>query len=394
MTRGVKFLLIAAIVAGAGFALKGRLMPHGGPPGGMDVHGGPAPVDVAEVISRDVRIWDEFSGRLVAAEQAWVRPRVAGMIESVHFTDGAAVEKGDLLFTIDRRPYQAAVDRAQGAVASAQAQNDLAAAELERAERLLKSKAVSAQDYDRRKNDAAVAAAGLASAQAALASAQIDLDYTQIRAPVSGRAGRVEITAGNLVEAGPGAPVLTGVVAQSPVYADFEMDEGTFRRFAGAGAETVPAVLEPPPGGGAPREGRVLAFDNRLDPSSGTIRVRAVFDNADGALVPGMFARVRIGQPRSVPAILISDRAVGTDQNKKFVIVAGKDDTAEYREIVPGPTAEGLRVVESGLAPGDRIVVGGLQRARPGTKIEPQAVPMEEGGKLPEKQESGAAAQP
>ena len=385
MKRWLKKFLILLVLAGAGYTVYARLAHHDGSPNAMMMGGGAAPVDVAMTLERETQIWHEFSGRLVAAEQAEIRPRVSGMIESVLFTDGARVNKDDPLFKIDPAPYQAAFDQASGALTEAQAQAVLATGDFSRAIKLFKEKALSQRDFDQRKNARDSAQARLESAQAALQAAQLNLDYTDIKAPFSGRAGRAEITVGNIVGTGPGAPVLTVIVADTPIYADFEMDEASFLRYTHTDNEKIadiPVRLGLSSETGTPHSGRIGSFDNRLDPRSGTVRVRAVFDNEDGALVPGLFARIRIGEAETVKAVLITDRAIGTDQDKKFVLIVGNDSKVEYREIKPGASVDGLRSVDSGLLPGEKIVVGGLQRARPGAIVTPHLVDMATGESL------------
>ena len=382
MPRWLKTIIVILILAGLGYLAYQRFAPHdevspdmaaGGPPPAM-------PVSVAKVVARDVQVWNDFSGRLTAVDHAEIRPRVSGVIEAMHFTEGAVVNKGDLLFTIDQKPYIAEVDRAQGALASAQAQAKLAHKDDVRAEGLLKEKAIAKRDYDQRRSDVTVADANVKSAQAALETAQLNLDYTQIKAPISGRVSRAEITVGNLVETGSSAPVLTTIVSSNPIYADFEIDEVTFLHYVGATAGDVtklPAELGLATETGTPHTGHIASFDNRLNAASGTIRVRAVFDNPDGLLVPGMFARMLLGTAAPAPALLITDRAVGTDQNKKFVLVVGDDNKVAYREVRLGPLADGLRIVEEGLKADEKIVVSGLQRARPGAEVVPEVVAMD-----------------
>jgi multidrug efflux system membrane fusion protein len=378
MSRLLKTVVVLALIAFAARAIYMRVVPHGPPPGAdmAAMMNAPPPVGVAAAVSREVQLWHEFSGRLSAVDRAEIRPRVSGAIDAVHFIDGAQVAKGDLLFTIDQRPYAAEVNRAQGALASAEAQAKLSRTEAERSERLLKEKAVSQRDFDEKQNALSVAEANLKSAQAALEAAQLNLDYTEIRAPIAGRVGRAEVTEGNLV--GQGQPVLTTIVSANPIYADFEMDEATFleySKFSGK-PENIPVELGLATETGTPHTGHIESFDNALDNASGTIRVRAVFDNEDGALVPGLFARLLVGSAAPVSAVLIDDSAIGTDQNKKFVMVVGKDNKVEYREISPGPMADGLRVVDEGLNAGEKIVVSGLQRARAGMPVKPEMVEM------------------
>ena len=344
------------------------------------------PVSVATVVSSDVATWNEFSGRLEAVDRVDIRPRVAGTVEQVHFREGALVKAGDLLVTIDPAPYQAEVDRADAQVVAAQARLTQAATDYERARRLLDDHAISQREYDQASNARNEADAELRAARAALTTAKLSLGYTQVRAPVSGRVGRLEITAGNLVAAGPGAPVLTTLVSVSPIYASFDADEGVVARALRelpdhgdgrrAGLERIPVQLGTADQPDTPIRGHLQLVDNQVDPGSGTVRVRAVFDNADGALMPGQFARLRMGSARAEPALLVSERAVGTDQDKKFVMVVGADDTVSWRAITLGANVDGLRIVTSGLKAGERVVVNGLQRVRPGVVVAPQEVRM------------------
>lgn len=335
-------------------------------------------VDVAQVSSRSITDWREYSGRLEAVDQVQIRPLVSGTITQVHFRDGSLVQKGDVLFTIDPRPYQAAVDRAQADLAAAKARVAYTGADLTRARRLLEKNAIAKRDFEQKRNAARVAAAQKQGAEAALATAELDLEHTQITAPVSGRVSRAEVTEGNIVAAGTGALPLTTLVSIDHMYASFEVDEQSFLSFVnptrkGAdGQASVAMGLSNEQG--FPRQGKIASIDNRLDTSSGTIRVRALFDNADGMLVPGLYARVRLqgGAPR--PAVLIEETAIGTDQNKRFVMVVDQQNQTAYREVRLGALRAGLRVVEAGLEPGERIVVNGLQRIRPGDVVTPKPV--------------------
>ncbi len=300
MSSSLKIILILLLVLGISYDVyRWHEAPAGAPDAAAMAGGGDAaPVGVAVVIGKDVQLWNEFSGRLTAVDQSEVRPQVGGVIESVHFTDGAKVSKGDLLFTIDQRPYAADLDRAKGVLASATATATLARKEASRADRLVKDKAISEHDFDQRKSAADVADANQKSAQAAFETAQLNFDYTTIRAPIAGRAGRVEITAGNLVQASPNAPLLTTIVSDGTIYADFDMDEVSFLQYihsASGNVNNIPVELGLAAETGTPHTGHIQSFDNRINTSSGTIRVRAVFDNADGALVPGMFARLLVG---------------------------------------------------------------------------------------------------
>ena len=344
------------------------------------------PVSVAAVAPSEITTWQEFSGRLEAVQRVDVRSRVAGAVQAVHFREGMLVKQGDLLVTIDPAPYAAEVDRAQAQVAAAQARVSHAASEYERAQRLWKEQAIAQRELDDRANERNESQANLRAAQASLQVARLSLGYTQVRAPISGRIGRLEVTVGNLVAAGPGAPVLANMVSVDPIYASYEVDENVVMRAlhdlpGGAGArqliERIPVRMGTSASDDTPFEGRLQLIDNQVDARSGTVRVRAAFDNKDGALMPGQFARIRMGQAHATPALLVNERAVGTDQNKKFVMVVGEDSKAEYRAVTLGGPANGLRVVTAGLKAGDRVVVNGLQHIRPGALLAPQEVPMD-----------------
>jgi multidrug efflux system membrane fusion protein len=309
---------------------------------------------------------------------------VAGAIQSVNFHEGSLVRKGDVLLTIDPAPYQATVDKAKAEVSSAQAQVELTKLQLDRSRKLVASRTVSQSDLDQRTSAYHEAIASLQSAKAALQSAQLNLGYTRIRAPISGRIGKIQITAGNLVAAGASSPVLTTIVSVDPIDASFDVDEQVVARalaelpVTGNGArpvQDIPVEIAVD-GDKAPISGHLQFIDNRVDTASGTVHVRAIFDNHDGRLLPGQFVRVRVGQPKPKPQVLISDRAVGTDQDKKFVLLVGPNDKLAYRQVELGGWADGLRIVTNGLEPGDRIVVDGLQRVQPGSIVTPQPVAM------------------
>ncbi|WP_051356370.1 efflux RND transporter periplasmic adaptor subunit [Azorhizobium doebereinerae] len=343
------------------------------------------PVSVAIVETQDVAPYDEFSGRLEAIERVEVRSRVAGAILNVHFREGELVKAGDSLITIDPAPYAAEVDRLQAQMAAAEAQVALTKSDLERGQRLFDNRTVAQRDLDERLNASRSAEANLKAAQAALRAAQLNLDYTEVRAPVSGRVGKIEITAGNLVTAGGTGPLLTTLVSLDPIYAGFSADEQSVLkalRAIGGGPRTqaqvarIPVDMLTANDDAVLRRGHMQLIDNQIDAKSGTIRVRAVFDNPDGELIPGQFVRLRMGQPKTAPTLLVSERAVGTDQNKKFVFVVGADNKAIYREVALGPALDGMRIVTAGLANGDRIIVNGLQKVRPGALVTPEIVPM------------------
>lgn len=347
------------------------------------------PVSVATVVASEVTGWDEFSGRLEAVDRVELRSRAAGTVQAVHFREGALVKQGELLFTIDPAPYAAEVERAEAQVAAARSRLAHATTEHERARRLWDERAIAQREFDERANGLREAEANLRAAEAARQSARLALGYTEVRAPIAGRIGKVEITAGNLVAAGPGAPVLTTLVSVSPIYASFDADEQVIVRAlrelrdpkGGASAraqlERIPVQMGTAATSELPFEGKLQLVDNQVDARSGTIRVRAVFDNKDGALIPGQFARLRMGQAKATPVLLVNERAVGTDQNKRFVIVVGADNKTVWREVKLGTSVNGLRRVTEGLQPGERIVVNGLHRVRPGTEVVPKEVAMD-----------------
>jgi membrane fusion protein, multidrug efflux system len=377
-------LVLAASISGAALYTN---LPHGvqAETSAAAPEAAPAiPVSVAAVEARDVTLWQEFSGRLEAVDRVEVRPRVAGAIQSVHFREGSLVKKGDLLVTIDPAPFEAAVARAEAQVQAARARVELTRLELERGRQLVTSRTVSQSDLDQRLSAAHEAEANLRSAEAALQSARLDLSYTEVRAPIDGRAGRIAITSGNLVAAGSGSPVLTTLVSVNPIYVSFNVDEELVAKALSqlpAGKDGAPSVEQIPvrvstTGMSKPVEGRLQLINNEVDTASGTVRVRATLDNADGKLIPGQFARIEMGEPKPERQLMISERAVGTDQDKKFVLVVGADNKVAYRQVTLGASAEGLRIVEDGLQSGDRVVVNGLQRVRPGALVEPQMVAM------------------
>lgn len=386
MKTSIKILALLAVIAAGGLGLWATgTVPFTSPVAKSTgaVAAPPAvPVSVAPALEKSVTEWDEFSGRIRAVDRVEIRPQVSGIIEAVHFDEGQMVKKGDLLFTIDPRPFQADLARAQAALAGAQAKLALAQTNSNRNQQLIQTHAIAQSDLDQ-SNDALLEAdASVKAAQAAVQTAQINLDYTAITSPVTGRVSRAEITVGNLVGDGPTAPVLTTVVSVNPVYVEFEADEQTFLKYAANGAagnsgiDRIPVSMGLANEDGYPHQGHLKSIDNSLDTSSGTIRIRAVFDNDQSELTPGLYAKVRIGQA-AVPAILVDDRAVGTDQDKKYVMVVDGDNKAVYRTVTLGPMAEGLRVITSGLKKDERVVVDGLQRVRPNEVVAPTKVAMD-----------------
>lgn len=336
------------------------------------------PVSVAAVVSRKIVERQEFSGRIEAVESAQIRARVGGTIEEIRFKPGSLVKKGDVLFVIDQRPYKAELLRSEAAAASAQAKAELAAKEVERSRRLLADNAIAQRDFDERAASERQLQAAARADQAAAAVARLNVDYSVIRAPFSGRVGKAEVTVGNLVDS---SVVLTSLVSVHPVYVSFDGDEATFLKLGNAARSNLSAVKVAAgltSEEGLPHQGHLEFVDNRIDPASGSVRMRAVLPNPQGQLTPGLFARVQVGaDANATTTTLIHDTAIGTDQNRKFVYVVGAGNKAEYRVVQLGPQVDGLRVVRSGLKEGERIVVNGLQRVRPGAPVAPQLVPMD-----------------
>ncbi len=333
-------------------------------------------VDVAKVVAATITDYQNYSGRIEAVDFVEIRPLVPGTIVAVHFKDGAMVKKGDPLFTIDPRLYDAEVARALAQLAAAQTRVGYTNTDAARAERLITENAISRRDYDLSQNAAREAQAGVKAAQAALDTARVNLSYTQVVAPVSGRVSRAELTIGNIVSAGANAPRLTTLVSVSPIYAAFDVDEQTYLRYLSHATGEVPVALGLANESGVSRNGVIDSVDNRLDTGSGTIRVRARFDNRDGVLVPGLFARLKVGGGAPHPAVLVDDTAVGTDQDMKYVMVVDADNRVQYRSVTIGALHEGMRVIDKGLQPNERIVVNGLQRVRANDVVKVKSVAM------------------
>lgn len=337
----------------------------------------PAPsVDVLVVQPESIRSWNQFSGRLTPVESAAIKPLVSGTIQKVLFTEGQQVKKGQPLFVIDPRPHQASVQRAQAQLATAQSRAKLAQDELARAEQLIGAKLVSQSVYDSALSANQVAQADVKQAEAALSQAKLDLEYAHISAPISGRVGRAELTTGNVVDAGVNAPVLTQIVANDKLYAEFNVDEATYVQMVRntQNVQAMPVELNLAGDAATTYEGHIYAFDNRLDTNSGTIRARAIFDNKDGALTPGMFANLRLGSAEKSNTLLVPERAIGTNQSKKFVLVVDETNTANYREVVLGDHYQGQRVVLSGIQAGEKIIINGLSHVRPKSVVNPSTV--------------------
>lgn len=371
---GVMLALSVAVISGC----SGQAAETGMPP--------PPEVSAAPVLVKQVSQWDDFSGRVEAVENVDLRPRVSGYIDRVNYEEGQEVRKGDVLFTIDSRSYRAELARAQADLARARSQAELGRSEAARAKKLSELQAISTESYEQRRSAAAEAQANVAAAQAAVDAARLNLEFTQVRAPISGRAGRALVTAGNLVSAGDSASVLTTLVSLDKMHVHFDTDERTFLHYAelarkgerpsenGAG---VPVQVGLVGEEGFPHTGVVDFLDNQVDPATGTIRARALLDNADRAFTPGLFARVRVLGSGEFKAMLIDDKAVLTDQDRKYVYVVDAKGQAQRKDVELGRTANGLRIVESGLASGDKVIVSGVQKVFfPGMPVKAKTVAM------------------
>jgi RND family efflux transporter MFP subunit len=370
-------------------AAAGSLLALGGcgkSGGGAQSAPPPPQVSVAQVLEKRVKEWDEFTGRLQAVESVEIRPRVSGYIDKVAFTEGGQVKRGDLLFVIDPRPYQAEYGHAAADVKRNQTAFELARIELARVQRLKDSGAVSQEELDERKSTLAQAEANVAGSQSALETASLNLGFTRVTSPIAGRVSRAEVTRGNLVTGGNnGGTLLTSVVSMDPIYIYFDGDEQSYLRYtkmARSGERPSsrdaanPVQIGLANEEGFPHAGTMDFVDNQLNPQTGTIRARAVLANKDGQFTPGLFARVQLLGSGEFDAILIEDRAVNTDQSEKYVLLLGADDKVEYRKVKLGRVIDGLRVVHEGLKAGDVIVVNGAQRVHPGITVTPQRVIM------------------
>ncbi len=369
---GVLTLLSAGLLSGCN-----PTQAQGGPPMAP-------PVSVAPAVQRSVQQSDEFTGRLEATETVDIRARVGGTLDKVHFTEGQKVTKGQLLFSLDARSYWAEVSRAKAQLNAARTAAELAGTESARADKLLAERAISKQEAEQLGASARNAKANVLAAEAAVQVATLNVEYSQIRAPITGVASRAQVTAGNLVA--PNEQVLTTLVSQDKVYAYFDVPEQTYLRYAKAGGDRkLPVNMGLANETGYPHAGQIDFFDNRLNPATGGIRARAVFDNTQTRLIPGLFARLKLTSGTLGEAVLVPERAVGTDQSKRFVWVVGEDKMPQFRPVVLGSLSDGMRVVTLGLKPGEHVVVSGLQRVRPGTPLSPEVLAVDEQGRPIEK---------
>lgn len=349
----------------------------------------PPAVTVAKPTKKLVSDFDEYVGRFVAVDLVEVRARVSGYLEKIHFTDGQLVKAGDPLFTIDRRPFQAALDQSKAAVQQAQANLAFAEADLERGKNLVRGTSITQQTLDQRLQTKRVAEATVAAQEAATRQAQLDLEFTELTAPISGRMGDRRVSVGNLVTGGSTGTttLLATIVSVDPIRFEFTMDEGSYLRYLRAAAAgkadsidrgmSLPVSLKLLDEKDFMHQGKIDFVDNVIDRSSGTIRGRAEFSNPDGKLTPGMFGRIRISASPPAEALLVPDTAIGTEQVRKFVFAVGNDNVANPKYVTLGPVVDGLRVITAGLSPDDTVIVNGLMRVRPGTKVTPQTATAE-----------------
>ncbi|HEY5706509.1 MAG TPA: efflux RND transporter periplasmic adaptor subunit [Terrimicrobiaceae bacterium] len=339
----------------------------------------PPEVSTIQPVVKEVTEWDDFTGRLEPIKSVEVRPRVSGYLNSIHFKDGQVVKAGDLLFVIDPRPYEAEAERARAELKRAEAQRNLAQQNLQRAEKLMQGSTIAPEQFDARRNEYDIAAANVVEAQAAAKSAELNLEFTQIKAPIDGRISRRYADEGNLITGGSTqSTLLTTIVPFNPLYATFDADERLVLKYTrlDLSGQRRSSREAPNPVRIAladekefSHEGTMDFVDNRLDPETGTLRARALVENSEGLLTPGLFVRVQLKGRGPYPALLIPDEAIGTDQSKRFVMVVDKEGLAQRRFVTTGRLYDGLRAVEEGLTPEDRVIVGGLMRVRPGMPV-------------------------
>jgi multidrug efflux system membrane fusion protein len=375
-SRTLTFIALFALATVAG--CRGEAASESMPP--------PPEVSVATVVVKEVRPWDEFTGHIEAVETVELRPRVSGYIDSVNYVEGGEVQKGDVLFVIDQRTYRAELARAEAELARATTQANLARSEVVRAKKLADARAISTEELDQRNSALAQAEANIQAARSDVDVAKLDLEFTEVRAPISGRAGRALVTPGNLVSTQPNATVLTTIVSLDPVYVYFEGDERSYLRYNAMSRTGERAssrdVRNPVRVGlssdtGYPHAGEMVFMDNQVNPDTGTIRARAVLPNPDRIFTPGLFARVQLAGSDSFRAMLIDDKAVLTDQDRKYVYVVGADGSAQRRDVQLGRMIDGLRVVAAGLEPDDRVIVHGVQKIfMPGMPVDAQVIAM------------------
>lgn len=371
--KAIRLIGIVALLVGSLLSGCGKRAPQAPPP---------PTVSVIQPVEREVVEWDEYIGRLESPETVEIRARVSGYLDKIHFIEGKEVKKGDLLFTIDPRPYQAEYDRAEAEHQRAESQADLAKNDAERAKRLIATKAISEEDFDTKTRSYTSALAALKAAHAAVDSAKLNLEFTEVRSPIQGRTSRAVVTAGNLISggvSGAGATLLTTVVSQDPLFCYVDVDERSILKYIQLRREgkresaldkPIPAEMALADEEGYPHKGFTDFVDNKIDPSTGTLLCRGIFSNPERTLGPGFFARMRIPGSGKYPALLIPDRAISADQAQKFVYVVNAEKKVEFRQVKIGPIIDGLRVVKEGLKAGEQVILEGLMRVRPGVVVD------------------------
>jgi RND family efflux transporter MFP subunit len=351
----------------------------------------PVAVSVANPIEKTVVEWDEYTGRFDAVDTVEVRARISGVLNEVKFTDGAIVKKGDLLFVIDPRPFQRVLDRDRAALQGAKVQLEFAQRDLERARPLVANSTISQQGFDQRNQAVRTAEANVLSAEASVRSAELDVEFTQIHAPIAGRISRKLVSEGNYITGGSGSgTLLTTIVSTDPIYFYFDISEADFLKYKRlieqgkrlSSRDTANPIEVGLQGDtGFPLRGQMNFVDNRIDQNTGSLRERATFQNANGMLLPGLFARARVVGSVEYKAILLPDAAIATDQSNRFVFVVSDDGSVGSKPVVLGPIIEGLRVIRSGVSPSDWVIVNGVQRARKGIKVKPERTVIEQNPK-------------
>lgn len=334
----------------------------------------PPGVTVSPPIQQEVQEWDEFTGRIDAAESVEIRPRVSGYIDKIHFKSGQMVKKGDLLVTIDPRPFQALLDRAEAEVQRAKTKVELSKKELDRADKLIAAKAISTEEADTKSMTFREANDALRSAEAAVKAAALDVEFASVKSPLDGRVSREMVTAGNYVSGVAGfTTLLTTVVKADPVYAYADVDESTFLRYQRLGLldKPTPAEMQLEGEKDYPHKGRIESFDNRISGTTGSILVRAEFENKDGSLRPGTFVRMRLPAGPKYNALLVTEEAIGTDQGRKFVLTVNKENMTEYKPVEIGPLIGDKRVIRSGVTKDENVIINGLAKVRPGMPVAP-----------------------
>ena len=376
----IPWALRHAVAASALALLLAACGAEGGPSGNPP----PPPVSVSKPLVRETVEWDEYTGRFQATEDVDVRARVSGYLASINFGDGDTVKKGDLLFVIDQRPFRIALDRAQAELLSAKSQLELAVRDLARAEALFTRGNISERVLDERRQAKRSGEAAVTVAESAVRDAKLNLEFTEVRAPVAGRASRYQVSVGNLISGGTAdSTLLTTVVSLNPIHFYFDADEAAYLKYTRLSKDgSRPSSRDAPnevdvalqDEDGFPHKGHMDFVDNRVDRSTGTVQARAIFENADGVLLPGMFGRLRLIGSGKYNAVLLPDSSIGSDQSRKFVYVVGADGTVAYRPVALGPLSNGLRIIRSGVTKDDVVIVSGLQRTRPGGKVTAQPV--------------------